>query len=577
MSSGPDLYLVCKSCGAEVSPYITECPYCGTRIQKRAPKLDRGGVPKAPARERSRPQLPRLRPDEIPGIRADRRAVGRLGARARVGPRSRSGSSRTLRRLTDFTYGAGFDEPWRAFTDALRRTASPATRRSPGRDRAVRLAAREAPRLVGAAAGLPGLRRGRRVRRRRGLRRGHRRAAPTARRWACSPPGRCATCSAAATGARTTATCWACWRSPPSWCCSRWRPPRRAGIAGIVGGVIGILLGLVFARLREQLTPSTRRRHSARSDLRRARACRRAPARRPPARSRPARTGTINASANGPGMPTMSVPSLGLIAVITARKITIPSGMPTTIAISASAAPPDVTTPSTPRGVSPTAFRIAEVACPLTGHEQQGRQQVHEPDGDQQRARAVDDRAHVVAFLRTSSAGSSASTAWRFQRVDERGAVRAGREVGDHVAVAGRPARAAWRGEDHDLAVVVGLDVAADERDLERPAVGAEGDRVADLGAERVVDAAAGDRPRRDARTCARRGRRRRSARSLPRPPGPCSSTRHAPSTWKPAIVVAARRPGSRTSASACAPRSPRWTRTSHGLARSAGSSITRS
>src|SRR5215216_4923101 len=70
MSSGPDLYLVCKSCGAEVSPYITECPSCGTRIQKRAPKLDRGGVPKAS----KRPQLPRLRPNEIPGIRADRRA-----------------------------------------------------------------------------------------------------------------------------------------------------------------------------------------------------------------------------------------------------------------------------------------------------------------------------------------------------------------------------------------------------------------------------------------------------------------------------------------------------------------------
>jgi len=73
MSSGPDLYLVCKSCGAEVSPYITECPYCGTRIQKRAPKLDRGGVPKAAKRARSRPSLPRLRPGEIPGIRADSR------------------------------------------------------------------------------------------------------------------------------------------------------------------------------------------------------------------------------------------------------------------------------------------------------------------------------------------------------------------------------------------------------------------------------------------------------------------------------------------------------------------------
>jgi membrane associated rhomboid family serine protease len=73
MSSGPDLFLVCKSCGAEVSPYITECPYCGTRIQKRAPKLDRGGVPRAAKKARSRPSLPRLRPGEIPGIRADRR------------------------------------------------------------------------------------------------------------------------------------------------------------------------------------------------------------------------------------------------------------------------------------------------------------------------------------------------------------------------------------------------------------------------------------------------------------------------------------------------------------------------
>src|SRR3712207_6963529 len=36
MASGPDLFVVCKSCGSEVSPYITECPYCGTRLRKRA-------------------------------------------------------------------------------------------------------------------------------------------------------------------------------------------------------------------------------------------------------------------------------------------------------------------------------------------------------------------------------------------------------------------------------------------------------------------------------------------------------------------------------------------------------------
>ncbi len=71
MASGPDLFVVCKSCGSEVSPYITECPYCGTRLRKRAPKLERGGTPKAP--RRARPRLGPLRAGEIPGIRPDRR------------------------------------------------------------------------------------------------------------------------------------------------------------------------------------------------------------------------------------------------------------------------------------------------------------------------------------------------------------------------------------------------------------------------------------------------------------------------------------------------------------------------
>ena len=71
MASGPDLFVVCKSCGSEVSPYITECPYCGTRLRKRAPKLERGGTPKPP--RRARPRLAPLRRGEIPGIRPDRR------------------------------------------------------------------------------------------------------------------------------------------------------------------------------------------------------------------------------------------------------------------------------------------------------------------------------------------------------------------------------------------------------------------------------------------------------------------------------------------------------------------------
>jgi len=44
--SETELRVVCKSCGAEVSPYVTECPYCGARVRKRAPKLERrdGGL-----------------------------------------------------------------------------------------------------------------------------------------------------------------------------------------------------------------------------------------------------------------------------------------------------------------------------------------------------------------------------------------------------------------------------------------------------------------------------------------------------------------------------------------------------
>lgn len=32
---------MCGSCGQQVSTFVTECPYCGNRLRKRAPKLDR--------------------------------------------------------------------------------------------------------------------------------------------------------------------------------------------------------------------------------------------------------------------------------------------------------------------------------------------------------------------------------------------------------------------------------------------------------------------------------------------------------------------------------------------------------
>jgi membrane associated rhomboid family serine protease len=89
----PDLFVVCKNCQAEVSPYITECPYCGTRLRKRAPKIERpdappakpgrraraGGAlgrPKLKTKSKAKPKpdrqrLGRLRSGEIPGIRGD--------------------------------------------------------------------------------------------------------------------------------------------------------------------------------------------------------------------------------------------------------------------------------------------------------------------------------------------------------------------------------------------------------------------------------------------------------------------------------------------------------------------------
>src|ERR1700709_630681 len=96
--SAPDLFVVCKNCQAEVSPYITECPYCGTRLRKRAPKIERpdaapkppqregrigvrrggGGVGRRPAKPRSTrapkpatPRLGKLRSGEIPGLRGE--------------------------------------------------------------------------------------------------------------------------------------------------------------------------------------------------------------------------------------------------------------------------------------------------------------------------------------------------------------------------------------------------------------------------------------------------------------------------------------------------------------------------
>jgi membrane associated rhomboid family serine protease len=72
-TGGPDLFVICKNCQSEVSPYITECPYCGSRLRKRAPKLDREGRVTERKRRSPVPSLPPLRRGEIPGIRGETR------------------------------------------------------------------------------------------------------------------------------------------------------------------------------------------------------------------------------------------------------------------------------------------------------------------------------------------------------------------------------------------------------------------------------------------------------------------------------------------------------------------------
>jgi Rhomboid family/zinc-ribbon domain len=79
MTSGADLFVVCKQCGSEVSPYITECPYCGTRLRRRAPKLPPANAPtRSTLRGRARSLLTGSKPVSVGGM-------ARVGTRRRPG------------------------------------------------------------------------------------------------------------------------------------------------------------------------------------------------------------------------------------------------------------------------------------------------------------------------------------------------------------------------------------------------------------------------------------------------------------------------------------------------------------
>jgi membrane associated rhomboid family serine protease len=133
--SSPDLFVVCKNCQAEVSPYITECPYCGTRLRKRAPRIERPDAPAKPPKRgprlggRSREQsksrqakaaarLGKLRTGEIPGIRGEE--PGRpYATMVLVALSFGLWLSLAFYVRADFAITALGGDPWRFFTAAL--------------------------------------------------------------------------------------------------------------------------------------------------------------------------------------------------------------------------------------------------------------------------------------------------------------------------------------------------------------------------------------------------------------------------------------------------------------------------
>ncbi len=82
--------MVCKNCGSEVSPYVTECPYCGQRLRKRAPDLEREGdeIKVRESRREKRRRAKQLRRDERRAT-AEERSGPSVGAFAesRIGER----------------------------------------------------------------------------------------------------------------------------------------------------------------------------------------------------------------------------------------------------------------------------------------------------------------------------------------------------------------------------------------------------------------------------------------------------------------------------------------------------------
>jgi membrane associated rhomboid family serine protease len=121
MARGADLFVVCKNCGSEVSPYVTECPYCGQRVRKRAPKIERGAQRAAEKSRRSKPRsakprLGRLRPGELPGLRTEGRPVATIAIVAGAFLAYLAAVAGAFDPINAIVFGKLDGEWWRIFT-----------------------------------------------------------------------------------------------------------------------------------------------------------------------------------------------------------------------------------------------------------------------------------------------------------------------------------------------------------------------------------------------------------------------------------------------------------------------------
>ena len=249
MAQMPDLIVVCKNCGNEVSPYITECPYCGNRLRKRAPKIERDGTVSEPrkarkARKPAAPRLSRFRSGRDP--RHPRRAHG---APVRDADARRPLALRLPAALPDCAgrhRRRGADRrpvvaAWRRRPSCTRTSGTSWPRSPPSRSSAGCWSAatgRSWSSACSCCAGWAASRwRSPSIRRRWP-------SAATARRSACCARGPSPTSWRAAAARNTTATCSAP-RSSRRCCCScRWRVVDASAIAGFAGGAAGLLVGL---------------------------------------------------------------------------------------------------------------------------------------------------------------------------------------------------------------------------------------------------------------------------------------------------------------------------------------------